>query len=115
MKKPHLPSKASGVYGEQLSFLPKPLFCPKWPNPATVTGRVLAEFLRGEWLDHSDLIEGASSWRLAAYVNDLKALGWPVETIDKPAPTPSCHHRKISVYGISTETIALAQDLMVAA
>ena len=115
MKKPHRPSKASGVYSVQLSFLPKPAFCPKWPNPATVTGRVLAELLRGNWLDHEDLIEGASSWRLSAYAYDLIALGWPVETVKKAAPTPSCHHRKISLYGFSAETIALAQGLRGAA
>lgn len=115
MKKAPKPSKVKGAYSEQLSFLPTPPFCPKWPSATTVAGRVLAELLRGEFLDHEDVIEGCSSWRLAAYIDKLKKMGWPVVAFDKAAPFASCPTRKIALYGLAPEIIAQAQSLRGAA
>lgn len=36
------PSKVTGAYGEQLSFLPPPPFCPTWPTRGTLADRALA-------------------------------------------------------------------------
>ena len=115
MKKAPKPSKVKGAYSVQLSFLPTPPFCPKWPRPTTVAGRVLAELLRGEFLDHEDLIAGCSSWRMAAYSFELKRMGWPVVTFDKPAPSAGCPTRTIALYGLPPEIIAQAQSLRGAA
>lgn len=111
MKKTPQPFKANGVHGEQLSFLPPLPFCPSWPSPTTVAGRVLAELLRGEFLDHTDLIEGCSSWRLAAYVDKLKKMGWPVVAFDKAAPSCGCPSRSIALYALPPEIITQAQSL----
>lgn len=100
---------------QQLSFLPPQPFCPEWPRPATVAGRVLAELLRGERLDHADVIEGCSSWRLAAYIDKLKKMGWPVQTFEKSAPSSTCPSRCIAIYSFTPETIALTQSLRGAA
>lgn len=92
--------QSTGVLKEQIALIPEPEFSPIWPRHTTVAGRVLAEFLRGQWLDHEDLIAGCRSWRLAAYVRDLKDKGWPIEAIEKPAPSPGCQNRSIAVYGL---------------
>lgn len=115
MKKTPAPTKANGVYGEQLSFLPTLKFSPKWPSHTTIAGRVLNELLHGEWLDHQDQIDGASSWRLAAYVKDLKNMGWPIEAFPKPAPFPNCPVRSIATYAMPPEVIAQVQEVRGAA
>jgi len=80
-----------------------------------VAGRVLAELLRGEFLDHEDLIAGCSSWRMAAYVFELKSMGWPIAKFDKAAPSAGCPGRVIALYGLSPEIISQAQSLRGAA
>lgn len=99
----------------QLSFLPPLPFAPMWPKPTTVAGRVLAELLRGEWLDHMDVIDGCSSWRLAAYIDKLKKMGWPVMVFEKSAPSDNCPSRCIAIYSLSPEVIAQTQSLRGAA
>jgi len=42
--------------------------------------------LGGAEIDHQEFMGELHSHRLAAYVYDLRALGWPVETILEPAP-----------------------------
>lgn len=107
--------QASGVSGQQLSFLPTIPFSPIWPRHTTIAGRVLAELLRGEWLDHEDVIEGCSSWRLAAYVRDLKNKGWPIESFDKSAPFANCPSRSIAVYAMPPAVIEQVLSLRGAA
>ncbi len=111
MKKAPSQSNATGAYGEQLSLLPLPEFSPIWPSSSTIAGRVLAEFLRGEWLDHQDVIAGCRSWRLAAYVKTLKYMGWPIESFEKAQPWANCKGRKIAVYGLPPAVIAQVQSL----
>ena len=111
MKKTPKHDQAHGVYGEQLSFLPIPEFSPKWPRHTTIAGRVLNELLHGEVLDHRDLIEGCSSWRLAAYVDKLKNMGWPIQSFDKAIPSSCGPSRCIALYALPPAVIAQVQSL----
>ncbi len=115
MKKSPAPTKVQRDYSEQLSLLPTPPFSPIWPSHTTIAGRVLSELLLGEWLDHQDLIEGVSSWRLAAYVKSLKYMGWPIESFPKPAPFPNCPGRSIAIYAMPPDVIAQVQEMRGAA
>jgi hypothetical protein len=115
MKKAPTPSTASGAFKEQIPLIPELGFSPIWPSHTTIAGRVLAEFLRGEWLDHEDVITGCRSWRLAAYVKELKNKGWPVQSFEKPQPWPTCHSRAIAVYGLPPAIIEQVQSLRGAA
>jgi len=115
MKKAAQPSPVPAACSEQLSLLPTPEFSPKWPSHATIAGRVLNELLHGEWLDHQDLIEGASSWRLAAYVKSLKYMGWPIESFPKHVPSKHCPSRCISIYALPPAVIAQVQEMRGAA
>jgi len=109
------PTKVQRAHGEQLSFLPIPAFSPKWPRHTTIAGIVLGELLQGSFLDHQDLINGVSSWRLAVYINRLKKWGWPIEAIDKPAPTEQCPSRCIALYALPPAVIAQVQEMRGAA
>ena len=115
MKKAPTPSTAIGAFKEQIPLIPEIAFSPIWPSHTTIAGRVLAEFLRGEWLDHEDVITGCRSWRLAAYVKELKDKGWPVQSFEKPQPWPTCHSRAIAVYGLPPAIIEQVQSLRGAA
>ena len=111
MKRTPAPCTANGVQGEQLSFLPTPPFSPIWPSHKTIAGRVLAELLRGEWLNHEDVISGCHSWRLAAYIKDLKYKGWPIQAIEIPSPWPTCRTRAIACYGLPPAVIDLVKGM----
>jgi hypothetical protein len=115
MKNGPAPTKTQGPFGEQLSLIPEPAFSPIWPNPATIAGRVLMLLLRGEWLDHRDVIAGCSSWRLSAYIKDLKNKGWPIVSLDKPEPFENCPSRIIAIYVMPPAIIEQVQSLRGAA
>ena len=101
-------SKASGVSGEQLSFLPPLPFCPTWPTRGTLADRALGMFMDGEHIDHPDFENRTQSWRLGAVVFTLRTLGWPVETIDIPSPTPENPDRVIALYRLDSKYTAQA-------
>jgi len=61
---------------EQFELLPLPPFNPGWPKVGTLADEVLARLLTGERLTQPSF--GTDRWRLAAYVQVLKDLGWPV-------------------------------------
>lgn len=84
--------------GEQLTFLDPPPFCHSWPKRNTLADRALKLFLDGRIFDHPDFIGGCGSWRLAAVVYQLRALGWPIETIQVPSPTEEVPGRSIALY-----------------
>lgn len=115
MNKAALPSQVTAAYGEQLSFLPTPELSVKWPKHTTVAGLVLSELLHGSFIDHQDLIDGVSSWRLAAYINKLKNDGWPIQAFEKPAPSEHCPTRCIALYALSPAVIAQVQEMRGAA
>lgn len=100
---------------EQLSFLPPPPFCPQWPTPNTRDALALELFLDGQRLDAEDFHAVSGSWRLADSVFQLKGKGWPIESLDVPAPTEACPHRTISIYFLPARFIAEALSLRGAA
>ena len=108
MKKAPTTFQASGASGEQLSFLPPPLFCPTWPTKNTLADRALALFLAGRMFDHPTFEGITQSWRLGAVVFTLRALGWPIETIEVPSPTAQCPDRVIALYTLDGKYISLA-------
>jgi hypothetical protein len=84
----------------QLSMLPEPEFSPLMPPSATLADKLLRRLLDGESLTHRDFEDVTSSWRLAAYVHDLRELGWPVDTQEIAAPSPECPSRVIARYSL---------------
>jgi hypothetical protein len=62
----------------------------------------------GRMIDHPDFESSTQSWRLGAVVFTLRALGWPVETIEVPSPTEHCTDRVIALYRLDAKYIAQA-------
>jgi hypothetical protein len=113
-KAPHnLP--AAGALGEQLTFIEPPPFCPVWPKRNGLADRALKMFLDGRVFDHPDFIEGCGSWRLAAVVFQLRALGWPIDTIEIPAPSEQHPGRTIALYKLPAKYVAQALATMTGA
>ena len=57
---------------------------PGWPRPNTLAAQVLRRLLSGEHL--TQISFGTAHWRLAAYVNYLRDLGWLVHSSRVRAP-----------------------------
>ena len=113
-KAPHnLP--AAGALGEQLTFIEPPPFCPAWPKRSSLADRALKMFLDGRVFDHPDFLEGCGSWRLAAVVFQLRALGWPIDTIEIPAPSEEHPGRTIALYKLPAKYAAQALATMTGA
>lgn len=111
MKKAPTASNDSGAFGEQLSFLPPPPFCPTWPEKNTLADRALKMLMDGKMIDHPDFESSTQSWRLAAVVFQLRTLGWPVETVEVPSPTPDAPDRVIALYHLPGRYVAEALAL----
>lgn len=92
----------------QLSFLPPLPFAPTWPRKHTLEDKALALLLDGRLIDHPEFEGDCGSWRLAAVVFNLRALGWPVDTIAKPAPTETRPGRTVALYRLPTKYAAQA-------
>ena len=102
------PNTRSTSPGEQLSFLPPAPFCPAWPTKHTLEDRALALLMAGRLLDHPAFEGHCGSWRLAAVVFSLRALGWPIETIPTPSPTDKSPGRTVALYHLPAEFVAQA-------
>lgn len=96
---------------EQLSFLPPPPFCPTWPKKNTLADRALRMLMDGKHIDHPDFEQSTQSWRLGAVIFTLRALGWPIETIEIPSPTEQCPDRVIALYRLHGKYVAEALAL----
>lgn len=94
------------AHPEQLTLFALPPMCPTWPQRGTLADKALALLLDGRSLDHPMFEAEAGSWRLAAVVFELRALGWPVQATDRPAPTPDCPSRCIAIYRLSARDLA---------
>ncbi|ARK68839.1 hypothetical protein BOC38_20740 [Burkholderia pseudomallei] len=66
----------------------------------------LAQLLTGARLTQPSF--GTSRWRLAAYIKELKYLGWPVKSA--PIHYPGCA-RPIAQYWIDNKTIMAARAM----
>lgn len=96
---------------QQLSFIEPPPFAPQWPTPGSLSDLALSHLLAGEALDHPAFEARTASWRLAAYIGELRALGWPVESASKAAPTADKPDRIIARYALPPGIAAMARAL----
>lgn len=111
MKKAPTATNETGAFGEQLSFLPPPQFCPTWPTKGTLADRALAMFMNGRMIDHPYFESSTQSWRLAAVVFQLRTLGWPIESIEITSPTEEAPDRAIALYHLPARFVAKALAL----
>ena len=102
------PQHLTGAAGEQLSFLPPAPFAPTWPQRGTLADRALGMLMDGRLIDHPDFQDVTQSWRLGAVIFTLRALGWPVETIEVPSPTEHSPDRVIALYRLDGKYTAQA-------
>lgn len=100
--------KEDTTTGEQLTFLEPPPFAPQWPTKGTLADKALGMFMDGQVFDHPDFESRTQSWRLGAVVFTLRALGWPIETIEIPSPTTDCPDRLIALYRLDGKYTAQA-------
>ena len=70
----------TGAYGEQLSFLPTPPFCPSLPPADTNSEKALIDLIERPRLMQIDWVRERKSWRLSAAIYDLNQLGWEVKS-----------------------------------
>jgi hypothetical protein len=108
MKKAPHNLRAPEALGEQLTLIDPPPFCPVWPTRNTLADRALKLFLDGRVFDHPDFLSGSGSWRLAAVVFQLRALGWPIDTIEVPSPSEEHPGRTIALYKLPAKYTAEA-------
>jgi hypothetical protein len=92
------PGGNRGQFAEQGTLFEPPPFCPQWPNPATLTARALSMLLAGERLTHPDFQAATRSWRLAACIDELRKLGWPVQTFGETGLPITGRRRAIAAY-----------------
>jgi len=72
--------QATGVSGEQLSFLPAPVFCPILPPVGSAAETALYDLLARD-LTQIDWLRERKGWRLSAAVKALDYLGWEPRSI----------------------------------
>ncbi len=97
-----------GEAPKQLSFLPPAALAPTWPTRGTLADVALRLMLDGQRLTHPEFERRTGSWRLAAMVFELRALGWPVEVDHVPAPTAEAPARTIARYYLPARAFAAA-------
>lgn len=106
----------SAIYpGEQLTLIDPPPFAPTLPTANTMPARLLWVLLSGASIDHPTFEDATGSWRLAAHVRELRALGWPVETPALSAPTDEAPERTIARYRLTDAAILAGRELMAGA
>lgn len=112
MKKAPNRADDCGALMEQMSLLGPVPFWLMWPARGSLPDRALKMFLDGRVLDHPDFLEGCGSWRLAAVVFQLRALGWPIDTLEVPAPSNEHPGRTIALYKLPAKYAAQALATM---
>jgi hypothetical protein len=90
---------------EQISFLPEPDFNPIYPNRGTKKHKALMRLLNGEHLCQLDFLK--TSWRLAAYIDELIVDGWPIEKYE----TDEALGVYIAYYYLPKKIIKLVKNL----
>ena len=81
---------------------------PTWPHRGTLAAKALDAMLVGQVLDHEAFMQQSGSWRLAAVICTLRALGWPVQS--RPIATANAENeqRTIALYSLSAKDLAEA-------
>ena len=80
-----------------------PTFSPTYPKHTTLKGKALAILMSGRTLTHAEFQTLSKSWRLSEPIRALRHdHGWPVQTIEFPAPTPARPDRVIAKYQMPT-------------
>lgn len=92
------PAGQGGQFAEQGTLFEPPPFSPVWPSPATLVARALDMLLTGERVTHPDFQADTRSWRLAACIDVLRKLGWPVLTFDENGQPITGRRRAIAAY-----------------
>jgi hypothetical protein len=76
-----------------------PTFSAIWPPRTSLAGEALALLLAGRQITHPEFQGITGSWRLAEPVRALRHdFGWPIQTIEIPAPTLDRPTRTIARY-----------------
>lgn len=94
----------------QLTLIGSPPLVPTMP-PEGLTMRCLRVLLSGRSLDCESFYRATGSMRLAAYIEVLHRLGWPILT-DYENRGPS---RNLAVYALDLESLAEVRSLLNAA
>jgi hypothetical protein len=95
-------ANANDTAQQTLPGIDPPPFRASWPNSNTLPADVLNRLLNGEYITQPSY--GVYRWRLAAYINELVKLGWPIKRCDVPHPQDECK-RPIRMYWLSQDTI----------
>jgi hypothetical protein len=84
---------------EQGELFEPPPFSPTYPPRSSLAGEALFLLLAGRTLTHPEFESITGSWRLSEPVRALRHdYGWPVQTIEIPAPTEERPDRTIAKY-----------------
>lgn len=90
----------------QLKLFDCPPAAPAMPTPGTLAHKALVLLRAGAAVDHPTFEAATGSWRLAAVVFELRALGWPIEATDRPASTTTKGvTRHIALYRLDVEAL----------
>jgi hypothetical protein len=92
------PAWHGGQFAEQGALFEQPTFSPTWPTPATLPARALDILLSGERVTHPDFQATTRSWRLAASIDVLRKLGWPILTFEENGQPITGRGRAIAAY-----------------
>lgn len=100
MKSPANPGRGGEADGiKQCELFEPPPFSPTYPRRATLAGEALALLLAGCAITHPDFEGITKSWRLSEMIRALRHdYGWPVQTVEIPAPTAERPDRFIAKY-----------------
>lgn len=100
MKSPdHLCRGDGAGDGNQGELFDRSGFSPKYPKRTTLKGEALALLLTGRTLTHPEFQSITRSWRLSEPIRALRHdYGWPVVTVEIPAPTSERPDRCIARY-----------------
>lgn len=77
MKKAPTPSKANGALPVELPHTPAPALSPTLPGRTTKAWQALTDLIASP-LTQLDWLTMGRGWRLAAAINTLGDLGWPI-------------------------------------
>ncbi len=94
------PAGQGGQFAEQGALFEPPPFSPVWPSPASLPARALDMLLTGKRITHPDFQAATRSWRLAACIDVLRKLGWPVLTFDENGQPITGRSRAIAAYAL---------------